>query len=174
MNHKIVEFKQVKIGEEQAIKELSALASEIVKEHYDPIVGAEQNDYMIEKFQSVSALQAQLAQGYQYYFVCLEPDRQIGFMGMYQRGSEWYISKLYLHKDFRGRGYAREMLDFAISLAKKAGTERITLNVNKYNNAVAIYEKLGFEKIRDEVNDIGHGYVMDDYVYALSLREELN
>ena len=174
MNHKIIEFKQVKIGEEQAIKELSALASEIVKEHYDPILGAEQNDYMIEKFQSVSALQAQLAQGYQYYFVCLKPDRQIGFMGMYQRGSEWYISKLYLHKDFRGRGYAREMLDFAISLAKKAGTERITLNVNKYNNAVAIYEKLGFERIRDEVNDIGHGYVMDDYVYALSLREELN
>lgn len=170
MNQKEIQFEQVTIGEEEKIKALSVLASAIVKEHYDPILGAGQNDYMIKKFQSVSALEEQLTQGYQYYFVCLEKARRIGFMGMYQRGSEWYISKLYLHKDFRGRGYAREMLDFAISLAKAAGTERITLNVNKYNNAVAIYERLGFERIRDEVNDIGHGYVMDDYVYALSVK----
>lgn len=169
----ILQFEQVTLGEGKAVEELSALASAIVKEHYDPILGAEQNDYMIQKFQSVAAIEEQLGNGYQYYFVCLEPDRHIGFMGMYQRGSEWYISKLYLHRDFRGRGYARQMVDFAISLAKKAGSEIITLNVNKYNNAVAIYEKLGFERIRDEVNEIGHGYVMDDYVYALSLRDEL-
>ena len=173
MNKNTLCFQQVTLEDGKAVEELSALASAIVKEHYDPILGAEQNDYMIEKFQSVAAIKEQLMHGYQYYFVCPESGEPIGFMGMYQRGSEWYISKLYLHKDFRGRGYARQMLDFAISLAKKAGTELITLNVNKYNNAVAIYEKLGFERIRDEVNDIGHGYVMDDYVYALSIREEL-
>jgi hypothetical protein len=28
-----------------------------------------------------------------------------------------------------------------------------------------IYEKLGFVRVRDEKNDIGHGYYMDDFVY---------
>ncbi len=41
---------------ESGIAEMSALATEIVREHYDPILGTAQNDYMLEKFQSVSAL----------------------------------------------------------------------------------------------------------------------
>lgn len=167
----ILQFESVTLDDKRAIKELSALASSIVKEHYDPILGAEQNDYMIEMFQSVHAIEEQLSHGYQYYFVCLSGVGPIGFMGMYQRGEEWYISKLYLHKDHRGKGYSRRMLDFAVSLAKEAGTELLTLNVNKYNSSVAIYEKLGFQRIRDEVNDIGHGYVMDDYVYALPVKK---
>lgn len=168
-----IEFRQVTEEDEQAVKELSKLASAIVKEHYDPILGVEQNDYMIEMFQSVSAIKEQLSQGYQYYFVCLQDVGPIGFMGMYQRGREWYISKLYLHKDYRGQGYSRNMLEFAAMLAKEAGTKVLTLNVNKYNSSVAIYEKLGFQRIRDEINDIGRGYVMDDYVYALPVNGPL-
>lgn len=39
-----------------AIKELSDMGAKIVKEHFDPIIGATQNDYMINRFQSVSAI----------------------------------------------------------------------------------------------------------------------
>lgn len=51
-------------GGQAALEALSRLASQIVKEHYDPILGAAQNDYMIEKFQSVEAIKGQIAQGY--------------------------------------------------------------------------------------------------------------
>ena len=47
--------------------------------------------------------------------------------------------------------------------------KRIELNVNRFNDAVRVYEKLGFRRIREEKNDIGHGYYMDDYVYSLEL-----
>lgn len=162
-------FRQIVSGDEQGIAELSALASAIVKEHYDPILGSEQNDYMIEKFQSVPAITDQLGHGYQYYLVQQDNGADIGFMAMYPRGNEWYLSKFYLHKDCRGQGLSRQMLSFVKQQARKAGADSITLNVNKYNSAVYAYEKLGFHRIRDEVNDIGHGYVMDDYVYEYPL-----
>lgn len=158
-------FTPVALEDQKKIRELSELASQIVKEHYDPILGSEQNDYMIEKFQSVPAITEQLRQGYRYYLICGEHGEKEGFLGFYPRDGEMYISKFYLHRDYRGRGLSKQMLAFVVEETKKLGMERITLNVNKYNDAIRAYEKLGFVRLRDEVNDIGHGYVMDDYVY---------
>ena len=49
--------------DQEAVERLSRLASQIVKEHYDPIIGPEQNDYMIEKYQSAPSLAAQIGRG---------------------------------------------------------------------------------------------------------------
>lgn len=164
-----ISFERLTLEDSEKIKEMSRLASRIVKEHYDPIIGPAQNDYMIEMFQSPRAIREQLVHGYRYDFVKLSGTGPIGFMAMYKRANEWYISKLYLDKDYRGRGYAKAMIRHANELGKAAGADVLTLNVNKRNSSVQIYEKMGFTKVRDEVNDIGHGYVMDDYVYALPI-----
>lgn len=158
-------FVPVAPDDEEKIRELSALASEIVKEHYDPLLGSEQNDYMIQMFQSVPAITEQLEHGYRYYLVCGKQGEKEGFLGFYPKEEGMYISKFYLHRDYRGRGISRDMLAFVKEETQKLGMDRITLNVNKYNDAIKAYEKLGFTRLRDEVNDIGHGYVMDDYVY---------
>ena len=60
--------------------------------------------------------------------------------------------------------FLSKMMDFIINEAKKAGLPKIRLNVNKYNFAIDVYKRLGFVTVADEVNDIGNGYVMDDYV----------
>jgi hypothetical protein len=86
------------------IKELSDLAVKIVKEHFDPIIGAAQNDYMIKRFQSVSAITEQLEHGYQYYFVCDSAGNKVGFLAFYLRENELYLSKFYLQKNQRGKG----------------------------------------------------------------------
>ena len=62
-------FEQLLLADEEKIKEMSRMAMEIVREHYDPIIGKAQNDYMIAKFQTADAIGKQLAGGYQYYFV---------------------------------------------------------------------------------------------------------
>ncbi|MBK7271419.1 MAG: hypothetical protein IPI07_18550 [Flavobacteriales bacterium] len=36
--------------------------------------------------------------------------------------------------------------------------------MNKRNEAIGFYEHMGFRILREEVIDIGSGYVMDDYV----------
>lgn len=163
-----MEFEKLLLSDEKAVREMSDMASEIVREHYDPIIGKAQNDYMIGKFQSVEAVRDQLAHGYQYYFVSIG-GRRIGFLAFYPKESCMYLSKFYLYRAERGKGFARQMLDFVIRKAREAGLPSIELNVNRNNSAVLVYEKLGFERIRTEKNDIGSGYFMDDYVYALKL-----
>lgn len=163
-------YRKTEAGDAQAVREMSALASSIVKEHYDPILGAEQNDYMIRKFQSEDAIREQLAHGYQYYMVCTEDGEGIGFIAYYPRETDVYLSKFYLRKDYRGQGISRDMLRFVAEKTKEAGFSSFELNVNKYNSAVNAYEKLGLTRIRSEVIDIGSGYVMDDFVYRYEFK----
>jgi ribosomal protein S18 acetylase RimI-like enzyme len=159
-------YEKILENDVRAIQELSALATEILKEHYEPIVGAEQNDYMLRMFQSVPAITEQLQNGYQYYFVCDATGKKVGFIAFYPRGGDLYLSKFYLHKTQRGKGIAKDMLQFVIGQAKENGLSSITLNVNKKNNATFAYEKLGFTKIGEEKNNIGNGFFMDDFIYA--------
>ena len=152
------------------INELSRLASDIVKEHYDPIIGAEQNDYMIERFQSPASIAEQLSRSISYYLVCTDDGNKVGFIAFYPRGTELYLSKFYLHKSQRGQGISKQMMNFVLSEARKTGASSVTLNVNKHNDlAITVYEKLNFHRIRDEKIDIGGGWFMDDYVYEYKL-----
>lgn len=161
-------FEKLSLSDEGAVEEMSAIATAIVREHYDPILGKEQNDYMLKKFQSYDAIRGQLEQGYRYYFVGDKAHR-LGFMAFYPRGEAMYLSKLYLYKNERGKGYSRRMIDFVAAEARAEGLSAIELNVNRFNGSVDIYEKLGFTRIRSEKIDIGSGYYMDDYVYSMSV-----
>ena len=159
-------FEELKLTDENGINEMSAMATEIVRAHYDPIIGKEQNDYMIGLFQTPDAIKNQLEHGYRYYFV-KEKERQIGFLAFYPREDAMYLSKFYLYEKERRKGYSRQMLDFVIHTAKEEGLSAVELNVNRNNDAVYAYEKLGLQIIRTEKNDIGNGFFMDDYVFRL-------
>ena len=161
-----MDFEKLASNDARAVSEMSSIATEIVREHYDPIIGEEQNTYMLEKFQSEDAIRGQIDHGSEYYFVSEGP-RRVGFMAFYPREKAMYLSKLYLYKSERGKGYGRQMLNFIIEKAREAGLSSIELNVNKNNATIKIYEKLGFELLRTEKIDIGSGYYMDDYVYCL-------
>ncbi len=159
----MLEIIEVKSDNNRLIKELSQMACEIVKDYYDPIIGAEQNDYMIRKFQSTDAISDQIKQGACYYIARDAID--VGFCAFYPKNGKIYLSKFYIHALARGKGYGRSIFEFVKSKSKEAGYNAIFLNVNKNNsNSIAIYNHLGFEKVADEKNDIGGGYFMDDYV----------
>ena len=159
-------FKFVDPKDENEIKQMSLIASRIYKEYYDELLGAAQNDYMIDLFLTPKAIADNLSHGYSYCFA-RENGADVGFMAFYPREDAMYLSKLYLDKPYRGKGYAHDMIDFIKSEAEKSGLHAIELNVNKNNISKYIYERLGFRLARDEKNNIGHGYYMDDYVYRL-------
>ena len=161
-----MDFIMLTLDDVNGIKEMSEMATAILREHYDPIIGKEQNDYMLDMFQSVEAVTEQLSHGYNYYFAKNDGDNA-GFLAFYPREGALYLSKLYLYKDQRGKGFSRVMLEFLKEKAKELGLNRIELNVNRNNPSVQIYEKLGFTVAWEEKNDIGNGFYMDDYVYAL-------
>ena len=163
-----MEFRELFLNNTEEITKMSSLAKSIVKEHYDPIIGPEQNDYMIDMFQSEKGIRQQLERGDRYFF--LNDDIQdIGFIAIYPRGDAMYLNKFYILKEERGKGYASSVIAFISEEAKKLGLFAIELNVNKYNDSRFIYEKLGFKNIRSEKNDIGSGFYMDDFVYRLAI-----
>ena len=84
-----MDFREICAGSENDIREMSKMATEIVREHFDPIIGKEQNDYMLERFQSVDAIRNQLKNGYRYFFVS-DGDREIGFVAFYPKGRNMY------------------------------------------------------------------------------------
>ena len=155
--------------EENEIPILSSLATEIVREHFDPIIGRAQNDYMLEKFQSISAIKEQFHKGYLYYWVKYD-NKNAGVLGFYPIENKLYLSKFYLSREYRGKKISRKMHEFIVNYAKSKGLISIYLNVNRNNDlAIKVYEHLGFVIIREEKNDIGNGYYMDDFVFEYKI-----
>lgn len=159
-----ITFSRLEKDNREGIREMSRLATEIVREHYDPIIGPEQNDYMLKKYQSAEAIKKQIAEGSMYYFVCADSE-PIGFISIIPYENEMYLDKFYLRKDMRGKGISHIMLDHIIARTEDAGFNRIMLNVNKNNPSVGVYEKLGFIKEESVKQDIGGGFIKDDYIF---------
>ncbi|MCQ4637294.1 GNAT family N-acetyltransferase [Anaerovorax odorimutans] len=166
-----MEFTPISAAENEKIDELSALATRIVRDYFTPIIGEAQNEYMIEKFQTPEAISRQIASGATYYFIS-ENAKNIGFLSFYPKDYKLYLSKFYLDKEERGKGRATEMLNFVIDQALRRGLSSVFLNVNRNNPVIAAYEHMGFVKVREEKNDIGSGFFMDDYVMQCDLKQE--
>ena len=167
-----MDFTSIAATDEEKIEALSQLAVGIVRAYFDPIIGAAQNDYMIQKFQSPKAIREQIRQGAFYYFVS-NGTKKIGFLSYYPIGNKMYLSKFYLLQEERGRGYARGMLEFIVSQALKGRLASIVLHVNRNNPVIEPYEQMGFAIVAEEKNDIGGGFFMDDYVMQYSLKHDL-
>lgn len=152
-----------------ALDRIAALANEIWHEHFVPIIGLEQVNYMVGKFQSYPALKDQVKDGYEYYQI-FSDGVFAGYMGIHPEENSVFLSKLYLHKDYRGQGLASQAASFLEEMCRKRGWEKIWLTCNKNNeNTLAVYRHLGFENVRSEVTDIGNGFVMDDYILELTV-----
>ena len=75
------------------------------------------------------------------------------------------MSKFYLDLNYRGKGYASEMMAFVKDYAKSRGLNKIKLNVNADNrNTVEVYKRFGFEVIEEYQRDVGDGFSVHDYV----------
>lgn len=145
--------------------EAAGLAHAIWREHYASIISSGQIEYMLEKYQSPSAIGQSLADGYEYY-IARRFGVSVGYVGIQPnepRGG-MFLSKFYLLKEYRGKGFASDMLSQLCDMCRRQRLRYIWLTVNKNNPSVQAYEKMGFRTVREQVSDIGGGYVMDDYV----------
>lgn len=160
-----MEHLEIRKAAPQQADELAALARVIWREHFTPIIGAGQVEYMLEHFQSGDAMHAQMeTEGYGYYFFLWDGEKA-GYMGIRREADALFLSKLYVKKEFRGRKISRAALDFLLGLCREEELGRIRLTCNKYNtNSLAAYGALGFRTVRAQVTDIGGGYAMDDYI----------
>jgi len=162
-----VSWKEVafrRISTDEDLRTVERLSAEIWNEHYTPLIGRAQVEYMLTRFLALDALHRQLAEGYEYYLV-EEARRPIGYFAFQLRGgTELFLSKYYLEKSRRGKGYGRRAMDLLAETARRHGARTISLTVNKGNAlALEVYRRLGFRNAGSLVTDIGGGFVMDDY-----------
>jgi ribosomal protein S18 acetylase RimI-like enzyme len=154
----------VKVSSQKLIKIVVQIADKIWRQHYPPIIGLCQVEYMLDKFQSSAAIAAQVRKGFEYFLIEQQAGNYIGYIAIFARGQEMFLSKIYIDIAYRSRGYGREAISFITRLARDKGCFRITLAVNKNNiNAINFYKKCGFLKIGSTIQDIGAGFIMDDY-----------
>ncbi|MDX1512114.1 MAG: GNAT family N-acetyltransferase [Gammaproteobacteria bacterium] len=163
-----ITFPEVKTDEDVALT--AGLAKEIWTEHYTPIIGAAQVEYMLANIQSEAAIRQQIDHERFLYFLLEQNGEPVGYIGVQLGETELFLSKIYVRGSERRKGLGGEAVRFVTELARKRGMEKISLTVNKHNTAaIRSYEKLGFENLGSTVKDIGGGFVMDDYRMELAL-----
>ncbi len=141
---------------------VAALAAEIWREHYTPILGREQVEYMLDKFQSAEAMAQQIGEGYRYYLMEVG-GKAAGYAAIKPEGETMFLSKIYVSQPYRRQKLAARTLSYLEEIAREQHCHSMYLTVNKHNSgSIAAYQKLGFQKVRTQKEDIGGGFFMDD------------
>ncbi len=143
--------------------QIETLADIIWREHYIPIVGKPQIDYMLDKFQSAEAIEQQIIDGFE-YFVLNYDKTPVGYISIRKENKALFLSKIYVLSSCRGKKIGKIAMLFIEEKAKDYQLKKIRLTVNINNtNSIKAYEKLGFKNVGPLITDIGNGFVMDDY-----------
>ena len=157
-----------KAENDKDIQLIAELAKIIWNEHFTPLIGKEQVDYMLDKFQSYHAISDAVNNDGYVYYMAFDDDSLAGYLGAHPEDDCVFLSKIYVERGHRRLGIASKMLELV--KADFADKNYMYLTVNKHNDiAVSTYNALGFTLRREQVTDIGHGFVMDDYVFRYDL-----
>ena len=138
---------------------------------YGSILSIAQLDYMINRFYNENALSQLIDKGHVFYLAQDEKENYVGFLSFEINSAphKTKIHKIYVLHETQGTGLGRQFFELVKHKAQENNQKAIFLNVNKYNSALHFYTKLGFSIVKNEVIDIGEGYVMDDYVMELGI-----
>lgn len=141
---------------------INELATVIWNEHYVPIIGNEQVDYMLQWMYDINSLQNQHEEGHIFYIIESEGN-ELGFISIKEEGTgNWFLNKFYVLTQKQRTGLGSALFKFIVD---EHPIDSIRLQVNRQNyKAINFYFKLGFviEKVDDF--DIGNGYFMNDFV----------
>lgn len=129
---------------------------------YGEILSKEQLSYMLELMYSPSALEESMKK--QEFAVAEKEGSCVGFCAVehFEEGRT-HLHKLYVLPQTQGTGLGKLLLDYIEKSAVNAGSDHLTLNVNRFNKARNFYEKIGFEVFEEVDVEIGNGYLMEDY-----------
>ncbi len=154
------------------VTKISDMAHKIWREHYIDIIGAEQVEYMLDRFQSEEAVRRQMVNENYEYFIIEAKGEEAGYCAVQisRDKKKMFISKLYLYEECRRMGIGTQTVKELAKIAKDDGCGAMWLTVNKNNSdAIRAYEASGFSITDSVVTHIGGGFVMDDYIMMLEV-----
>jgi len=148
------------------------LATAIWHRCYPGIISREQIEFMLVRMYALETLRDEIqSQGIRFDRLLVD-NLFIGFAAYGPTGTPtaWKLHKLYLAPEHQGRGLGSRLLKHCEAQARQLGARELRLNVNKRNaQAIAAYQRNGYTKTEEVTQDIGGGFVMDDFVMTKRL-----
>ncbi|SFQ19325.1 GNAT family N-acetyltransferase [Parafilimonas terrae] len=155
---------------ETDIPTIHKMAHAIWPPTFGDILSADQINYMLNLIYSEASLLSQLKEGH-IFLLAEEGDIPIAYADYsLLKNGIYKLNKIYILPSHQGKGVGRLLIEHIIQSIKKENATSLLLNVNRYNKAKGMYERLGFKVIGEEDIDIGKGYFMNDYIMEKSLR----
>lgn len=147
------------------LSDVAEMADNVWHECFPCILTGAQIDYMVDRYQSERAMREQVEErGYRYAFI-VDGGMRVGYTAFSMSDDKLFLSKLYILKENRGKGYGSRTLQLIFDIGRAEGKRSVYLTVNKLNyHAIRTYESSGFEMIQSIVTDIGEGFYLNDFV----------
>ncbi|KOP69671.1 acetyltransferase [Lysinibacillus sp. FJAT-14745] len=85
-----------------------------------------------------------------YYLIATENNELMGWILIGENTDQFteqlngFIYELFVKETYRGRGISKELMKVAIELLRKEGYSEVRLSAYVGNNAIKLYEKMGF------------------------------
>ncbi len=147
---------------------ITTLAQRIWREHYYPMIGEPQVEYMLDRYYTGESLAAQMADGQVFWLPELNGE-VIGYVAISPKGpGEYFMNKFYIDNDKRGKGFGKVILERVLAQYPDLRTLRLTVNRQNYKT-INFYFRVGFTIEGCYDFDIGNGYEMNDFMMVLKL-----
>lgn len=165
MRDNTLQLNIIEVSTTEQIAVLADLAERIWLAYYPPITGEAQTRYMLANYQSPAVISQQIIEGMRYFLVQSQ-EQNLGYFAFKQdqKAKSVFLSKIYLIEAARGAGIAQAILGHIEAACRAVKGDSLWLTVNRNNlRAIKFYEKQGFHNEGSWVQDIGDGFVMDDF-----------
>lgn len=142
---------------------ISLMAEQSWRKGYAGILSTEQIDFMLYRSYKAEGFEEATEKGAVFY-ILIDEGINVGFIAISAKADLMRIEKLYLVPAGQGKGYGKQLINFAAQKAVALGLSCLELNVNRGNtNAYNFYLKQGFV-VTEKVDIPYFAYVLDDYV----------
>ena len=152
---------------------INRLAWIVFPHTYKELLSLGQIDFMMDWMYSEKNLHKQMTEDGHIYYLAFQGEEPAGYLSIQPEDEHVYhLQKIYVLPSFQGKKLGKQLFQQAIDAIKELHPApcQMRLNVNRYNTkAVEFYQRMGMKKIFEGDFDIGHGYLMTDYIMALDI-----
>ena len=152
---------------------INRLAWIVFPHTYKELLSPGQIDFMMDWMYSPTNLHKQMTENGHIYYLAFQGYEPAGYLSIQPEGEHVYhLQKIYVLPSYQGKKLGKLLFQQAIDGIKELHPApcQMRLNVNRYNTkAVEFYQRMGMKKIFEGDFDIGHGYLMTDYIMALEI-----
>jgi diamine N-acetyltransferase len=162
-----IEIGPLRLGEAEALVEL---AGRVWRKHYPGIITPRQIEYMLAERYKPGLVRQLLARG-DLWLAARAEGVLVGFAhGHPLEDGDYKLDKLYVDMDWQRHGIGGKLMAEMEARARSHDFTRLVLRVNRQNQqAIDAYLRQGFTVATLIMEDIGGGFVMDDYVMVKDL-----